>query len=101
MKSAMLNRRGGRLRADRPSSAEDAGVALYEALKEYQATWDEAGAAIVEEYRVSGEPVEGPEVTGRGDRTPLFRSFAPYRSVVMPTAPLGASARSLPRRSLV
>jgi hypothetical protein len=51
-------------------------VALYEALREYQVTRDEAEVAAVEECCLLGKPVEGPEITGRGDRTSLFRSFA-------------------------
>jgi hypothetical protein len=43
---------------------------LYEALKERQVTWDDLEAAAVEEYRLLGKPVGGPEATGGGDRTP-------------------------------
>jgi hypothetical protein len=55
-----------------PSSAEDAGMDLYEALKERRVTWDGLEAAAVDEYRVLGRPAEGPEVIHRRDGTPLF-----------------------------
>ena len=42
-----------------PSLAEDAGMALYEALKEHQVTWAEAAAAAVEEYGERGRRVHG------------------------------------------
>jgi hypothetical protein len=45
-----------------PPLAEDAGMALYEALMEHQVAWDEIEAAVVEEHRMLGKPVEGPEV---------------------------------------
>jgi hypothetical protein len=45
-----------------PSMAEDAGMDLYEALEERQVTWDGLEAAAVDEYRLLGKPVEGPEV---------------------------------------
>ena len=72
----LLPRRGACLRTVNPPTAEDGGMDLYEALIEHQIAWDEAEAAGVEEYRLLGRPVEGPEVVGRGDRTPLCRSFA-------------------------
>ena len=55
-----------------PSSAADAGVDLYETLKEQQVTWDDLEAAALGEYRYFGKPIEGPEVIcGRGG-APLF-----------------------------
>ena len=62
-------RRGNLLRADNPPTAEDAGMALCEALMERQVTWD--GAAAVEEYRALGKSVEGSEVICRPDGAPL------------------------------
>jgi hypothetical protein len=55
-----------------PSSAEDAGMDLYEALRERQVSWDDMEAAAVDEYRLLGKPVEGLEVICRPDGTPLF-----------------------------
>ncbi len=55
-----------------PSMAEDAGMDLYEALGERQVTWDGLEAAAVDEYRLLGEPLEGPEVICRRDGTLLF-----------------------------
>jgi hypothetical protein len=55
-----------------PSSAEDAGMDLYEALEERQVTWDGLEAAVVDEYRLLGRPVEGLEGIYGRDGTPLF-----------------------------
>jgi len=55
-----------------PSLAEDAGMDLYEALKEQQVTWNDLEAAAVGEYHVFGKPIEGPEVICNPDGTPLF-----------------------------
>ena len=55
-----------------PSSAGDAGMDLYEALEERQVSWDGLEAAAVDEYRLLGRPVEGPEVICRTDGTALF-----------------------------
>jgi hypothetical protein len=57
-----------------PSSAEDAGMDLYEALTEKLVTWDGLEAAAVDEYRLLGRPIEGTEVICRHDGTPLFPS---------------------------
>jgi hypothetical protein len=40
-----------------PSTSEDAGMDLYDALKEKQITWDDLEAAAVDEYRYLGKPV--------------------------------------------
>ena len=45
-----------------PSLESDAGMDLYEALKEQQISWDDLEAAAVGEYRLLGKPIEGPEV---------------------------------------
>jgi len=55
-----------------PSSAADAGMDLYETLKERQVTWDDLEAAAVGEYRYFGKPIEGLEVICRPDGTQLF-----------------------------
>jgi hypothetical protein len=39
-----------------PSAAEDAGMNLYDALKEKEVTWDDLEAAVVNEYRDLGKP---------------------------------------------
>ena len=57
-----------------PSSTEDAGMDLYETLKERQVTWNDLEAAAVGEYRLFGKPIEGPEVICKSDGTPLFPS---------------------------
>jgi hypothetical protein len=54
------------------SIGEDAGMDLYEALGERQVTWDGLEAAAVDEYRLLGRPIEGPEVICRTNGTPLF-----------------------------
>ena len=40
------------------SSSEDAGMDLYEALREAQVEWDDLDAAALEEYRDIGRPVD-------------------------------------------
>ena len=55
-----------------PSSDSDAGMDLYETLKERQVTWDGLEAAAVGEYCYLGKPLEGPEIMCRRDGTPLF-----------------------------
>jgi len=40
-----------------PSASEDAGIDLYEALKEKVITWDELDSAVVEEYASLGRRV--------------------------------------------
>ena len=55
-----------------PSAAEDAGMDLYETLKEHQATWDDLEAAAVDEYQYLGKPIEGPADIRWPDRTSLF-----------------------------
>ena len=55
-----------------PSTAEDAGMDLYEALKEHQVTWDGLEAATVDEYRLLGKPFEDTEVICRRDGSRLF-----------------------------
>jgi hypothetical protein len=57
-----------------PLSGEDAGMDLYEVLKEHQVTWDGLEAAAVDEYRLLGRPIEGLEVICRRDGTTLFPS---------------------------
>jgi hypothetical protein len=47
---------------------------LYEALEEHQVTWDGLEAAAVDEYRLLGRSIEGPEVIRRPDGTTLFPS---------------------------
>jgi len=39
-----------------PSTSEDAGMDLYDALKEKGVTWDDLEAAVVDEYRYLGNP---------------------------------------------
>lgn len=41
-----------------PSAAEDAGMDLYETLKEKEVSWNELKAAVVDEYRYLGKPAE-------------------------------------------
>ena len=41
-----------------PSASEDAGMALYDALKEKGVTWDDLEAGMVEEYRYLGNPAQ-------------------------------------------
>lgn len=41
-----------------PSSSEETGMGLYEALKAKEVTWDDLEAAVVDEYRDLGKPVE-------------------------------------------
>jgi hypothetical protein len=55
-----------------PSSAADAGMDLYEALREQEVTWDDLEAAAVAEYRYFGKPIEGSEVICRSDGKLLF-----------------------------
>jgi hypothetical protein len=55
-----------------PSIGEDAGMDLYQALGERQVTWDGLEAAAVDEYRLLGRPIEGPEAICRRDKTQLF-----------------------------
>jgi hypothetical protein len=55
-----------------PSVSEDAGMDLYESLTEEQVTWDDLEAAAVDEYRLLGRPIEGPEVICRRGGEPLF-----------------------------
>jgi hypothetical protein len=43
-------------------------------MEESQVTWDGLEAAAVDEYRLLGRPIEGPEVICRRDGTPLFPS---------------------------
>jgi hypothetical protein len=56
--------------------AEDAGMDLYEALEEKPVAWDGLEAAAVDEYRLLGKPIEGPEVICRSDGSPLFPTMA-------------------------
>ncbi|MCJ7722923.1 MAG: hypothetical protein MUP03_02205 [Anaerolineales bacterium] len=42
-----------------PSSSEDTGIDLYDTLKERRVAWDDLEAAVLEEYRYLGKPVEG------------------------------------------
>ena len=55
-----------------PSPARDAGMDLYEALEERQATWDGLEAAAVDEYCLLGRPIEGPETIRKRDGAKLF-----------------------------
>jgi hypothetical protein len=55
-----------------PSVTEDAGMDLYEALREHEVTWDDLEAAAVDEYRLLGKPIEEPDVICRRDGTVLF-----------------------------
>jgi len=57
-----------------PSSDSDAGIDLYETLKEHQVAWDDLEAAAVGEYCYLGKPIEGPEVIYQRDGAPLFPS---------------------------
>lgn len=41
-----------------PSDSEDAGMDLYDALKEKDVTWDDLESAVVDEYRYLGNPVQ-------------------------------------------
>ena len=41
-----------------PSVSEDAGMDLYDALKEKKVTWDDLEAAVVHEYRHLGKPAK-------------------------------------------
>ncbi|MFC2054335.1 hypothetical protein ACFLV7_08575 [Chloroflexota bacterium] len=41
-----------------PSDSEDAGINLYDALKEKDVTWDDLESAVVDEYRYLGNPVQ-------------------------------------------
>lgn len=41
-----------------PSSSENAGMDLYDALTEKVITWDDLEAAVVDEYRYLGKPIE-------------------------------------------
>ncbi|MDR3577953.1 MAG: hypothetical protein P4L50_29155 [Anaerolineaceae bacterium] len=43
-----------------PSTAEDAGCDLYDALKEKGVYWDELDSAVVEEYVDYGKPLDSP-----------------------------------------
>jgi hypothetical protein len=63
-----------------PSSSEDAGLDLYDALKERDVAWNDLEAAVVEEYRYLGKPVEGLNDlrSSHGDR--LFPSSIPKGS---------------------
>jgi len=55
-----------------PSSDGDAGMDLYETLKEHKVTWDDLEAAALEEYRLLGKPIEGLDFICRRDGTALF-----------------------------
>jgi hypothetical protein len=44
-----------------PSAAEDAGMDLYQVLREKQAKWDDLEAAHIDEYRYYGHPIEDVE----------------------------------------
>ena len=55
-----------------PSATEDAGMDLYEALKEHQATWDDLEAAAVDEYQYLGKPIKGPADIRWPNKTSLF-----------------------------
>jgi hypothetical protein len=41
-----------------PSSSEDAGMDLFEALRAAEVNWDDLDAAVLEEYRDFGRPVD-------------------------------------------
>ena len=55
-----------------PSARDDAGMDLYDTLKEHQATWDDLEAAAIDEYRYLGKPIERPADIRWPDRNPLF-----------------------------
>lgn len=44
-----------------PTRSENAGMDLYDTLKAKEVTWDDLEAAVVEEYRYLGKPVESRE----------------------------------------
>ncbi len=53
-----------------PSYSEDAGMDLYDALKEKDITWDDLESAVVDEYRYLGNPIQE-----LGDAGPLKKSY--------------------------
>ena len=55
-----------------PSSSEDAGMDLYEALRAAQINWDDLDAAVVEEYRGFGRPVADISKFALPGGSPLF-----------------------------
>jgi len=58
-----------------PSSSSDAGMDLYEVLKEHEVTWNDLEAAAVGEYCLFGKPIKDPETIHWPDRIPLFPSM--------------------------
>ncbi|MCJ7533472.1 MAG: hypothetical protein MUO64_20915 [Anaerolineales bacterium] len=60
-----------------PSTSENAGMDLYDFLKEKQVTWDDLEAAAMDEYRYLGKLVENP-----GDfRTPYGNRLFPHATL--------------------
>ncbi len=57
-----------------PSMTEDAGMDLYEALKEKEVSWHELEAAGVNEYTLLGQPIEELDSIIRPDGSPLYPS---------------------------
>jgi hypothetical protein len=55
-----------------PTSDENAGMDLYDALKEHRVVWDDLDSATVEEYGGFSKPIQGPDGICRKDGTALF-----------------------------
>ena len=59
-----------------PSRSQDAGMDLYNALKQEEASWDDLEAAMTDEYRVFGKHVKGLDDL----RLPSGKLLYPYAS---------------------
>jgi hypothetical protein len=57
-----------------PSMTEDAGMDLYEALKEKEVSWNELEAAGVNEYAFLGQPVDKLDSISKPNGSPLYAS---------------------------
>ena len=68
------------------SISEDAGMDLYEALKEKEVKWHELEAAAVTEYAFLGQPVHGLDSISRPDGSQLYPSEVEETDIVLSEA---------------
>ena len=57
-----------------PSSSVEAGMDLYQALKDKQAKWDDLEAAHIDEYRFYGRPIDEIENCLSPSGSPIFQT---------------------------